>query len=212
MEHSLYRQIAIEGNIGAGKTTITNRLGKALEAKVILERFENNPFLPQFYADKERYALQVELFFLADRYQQLSKELLGDIFQEYTVYDYHFAKSAIFSSLNLANHELDLFRNLYSVMERFIPKPDILIYIHHGLERLSNHIDQRGRGIEDNIPKPYLEQIHLNYMRHFKEQRHFPIIVLDFEYSQAHSADSVLVQVKSVLQNNWPNGMSILSC
>ena len=117
---SQYKNIVIEGNIGAGKTTAASMLSEKLNGRLILESFENNPFLEFFYKDQERYAFQVELFFLAERYHQLSKNLLGDIFNEYTVFDYIFTKSAIFSGITLNGNEKDLFNNLYHIMNRFM--------------------------------------------------------------------------------------------
>ncbi|GAB5538252.1 MAG: hypothetical protein Salg2KO_03550 [Salibacteraceae bacterium] len=208
---SEYRHIVIEGNIGAGKTTLAKELSAELDAKLILERFENNPFLASFYADRERYALQVELFFLADRYHQLSKNVLGDIFQDYTVYDYHFAKSAIFSTINLTKDEHSLFQSLYGIMERFTPQPDIVVYVHHGIDKLQQQIQARNRSYEEQIPSDYLEKVHHHYLQYFKEVKGFPIVVLDFEQVKNANEKYVLKAIKDVLSTKWVNGLSILN-
>jgi len=203
-----YKNIVIEGNIGAGKTTTSKSLAIDLNARLILEQFDDNPFLAKFYHDKERYGFQVELHFLAERYQQLSRNLLGDIFQEYTVYDYFFMKSQIFSAINLKDDELTLFNNLYQIMERFMPRPDILIYIHFSSTRLLGHISNRGRSFESNIKREYLDEITTKYFSYFKECKSFPVVVINSEDSINMDQESVISRVKDILSKKWPNGLS----
>lgn len=203
-----YKHIAIEGNIGAGKTTASKLLAEKLDARLILEQFENNPFLDLFYSDRARYAFQVELFFLADRYHQLSKNLLGDIFQEFTVYDYHFAKSAIFGQINLQKAEHELFLNLYRIMERFMPRPDIVIYLYQSIDRLVEQIGNRGRDYESGIPRDYLQLVDQGYISTFKEETHHPVVILHMDELESTTPEHVLAGILEVLSGDWPNGLS----
>ena len=211
MTSTLYNNISIEGNIGAGKTTLSKALASKLDGRLILESFENNPFLDLFYQDKGRYAFQVEMFFLAERYHQLSRNLLGDIFQSHTVSDYVFAKSAIFSGINLSNSEHELFLNLYRIMERFMPKPDILIYLHIPLSKVVEQISQRGRSYEQNIPLDYLSSIEKAYINYLKEENRFPVILVEEDPSRERTLDQSLAAVENILKREWPNGLSQFS-
>lgn len=203
-----YKNIVIEGNIGAGKTTAASMLSEKLNARLILESFENNPFLEFFYKDQERYAFQVELFFLAERYHQLSKNLVGDIFNEYTVFDYIFTKSAIFSGITLNGNEKDLFNNLYHIMNRFMPKPDILIYLHQPIERVIEQINQRGRSYEQDIPEEYLKEVERSYFGYFKEELRFPIVILKTEEINNYNVETIQSYIFDILSKDWRDGLS----
>ncbi len=198
----------MEGNIGAGKTTLAKALAEDLDGRLLLESFENNPFLELFYREKERYAFQVEMFFLAERYHQLSKNLLGDIFQQHTISDYLFAKSAIFSGVNLNGSEHELFLNLFRIMDRFMPRPDILIYLHLPLDKVQAQIKERGREYEQSIPVSYLEEIESAYFRYLKEESRFPIVILEEENMDERNINVTLSVVKRLLQEEWPNGIT----
>lgn len=206
-----YQHITIEGNIGAGKTSLANALSKDLDARLILEQFENNPFLERFYADRERHAFQVEMFFLAERYHQLSKNLLGDIFQRYTITDYLFSKSAIFSGINLNGAEHELFLNLFRIMERFMPRPDILIYLHVPLDILTLQIEKRGRSFEKNIPRTYLQEVEQAYLTYLKEERRFPVIVVEEQHFIDRQLHTTLNTIKRILSQDWQNGINYFS-
>lgn len=206
--NDLYKHIVIEGNIGSGKTTLSKLLADQLNAKLILEEFDNNPFLPMFYSNRSRYAFQVELFFLAERYHQLSKNLLGNIFQEHRVYDYHFSKSAIFSKINLEGDEQSLFGSLFQIMERFMLKPDIIIYLLHSIEKLRSQINQRGRGFEKQIPDSYLQSIHKQYLVAFREVSQFPVVILDMSTIEKPSPANVLETINQILSKDWKHGLS----
>lgn len=203
-----YKNIIIEGNIGAGKTTAATLLSDRLGARLILESFENNPFLELFYQNQERYAFQVELFFLAERYHQLSKNLLGDIFNEYTVFDYIFNKSAIFSNITLNGDEKNLFNNLYHIMDRFMPKPDILIFIHQPIERILNQINERGRAYEQSIPTDYLLEVERSYFNFFREESRFPIVVLNTADIEEYNPETIQSYISDILSKDWRNGLS----
>lgn len=204
---SNYRHIAIEGNIGAGKTTIAQMLSGNLQADLILESFENNPFLDQFYRSKKDIAFQLEMFFLAERYHQMSKHLLGDIFTEYIVADYFFSKSSIFGGINLEEAEHELFDNLYRIMERFMPVPDIIIYLHQPMDVIINHISNRGRSMETNISVEYLESVEQAYFEHFKTERRMPVLIFDLSEKNHWTPQELTAKIHDHLSENWTNGV-----
>jgi 2-amino-4-hydroxy-6-hydroxymethyldihydropteridine diphosphokinase len=156
-----YNYVAIEGNIGAGKTTLANMIGDEFNARLVLERFADNPFLPKFYKDKERYAFPLEMSFLADRYQQLSDDIAQfDLFKNLIVSDYYIFKSLIFSQITLQKEEYNLYRRMFDVMYKEITKPDLYIYLYQNTDRLLENIKKRGREYEKNIQPGYLDKIH----------------------------------------------------
>lgn len=175
-----YNFITIEGCIGAGKTTLTKKLAEDFNAKLILERFEDNPFLPKFYANPEIHALPVELFFMAERYQHLKKLLSeADIFKTFTVSDFLFQKSLIFASNTLNADELRLYRMLFDIINPTLPKPDIVLYLYAPVEKLLANIKTRGRDYEQNIPADYLQKIQNGYLEYFKQQSQSRIVLLN---------------------------------
>jgi len=174
------RFLVIEGNIGAGKTTLATRLSKDFNAKLVLEQFADNPFLPKFYADKERYSFPLELSFLADRYNQIKKEMLHlDLFHNMIISDYYFTKSAIFAGNTLQQDEYRLFRRLFNIVFESIPKPDLYVYLHADVKKLLKNIEKRGREYEKLIDAKYLETIQQGYFEYFKQITQFPIVVID---------------------------------
>jgi len=172
--------ITIEGNIGAGKTSLARMISRDFNAKLILERFADNPFLPKFYEDKKRYAFPLEMSFLADRYQQISDDLSQlDLFKDFIVSDYDIFKSLIFSKITLQEDEFKLYRKLFYLMYKDIAKPDMYIYLHQNTERLQENIKQRGRDYEQNIDNAYLEQINAGYLGFLKSQPELNIKIID---------------------------------
>ncbi len=172
--------IAIEGNIGAGKTTLAKRIADDFNAKTILERFADNPFLPKFYEDQNRYAFPLEMSFLADRYQQITDDLEQfDLFKDFIVADYHVFKSLIFSKITLVEEEFRLYSNLFDIMYRQIPKPDLYIYLYQNTERLLSNIKKRGRDYEQHIETDYLEKINRGYLEYIKNQRDLNVLIVD---------------------------------
>ena len=172
--------IAIEGNIGAGKTTLAKRIADDFNAKTVLERFADNPFLPKFYEDQARYAFPLEMSFLADRYQQITDDLEQfDLFKDFIVADYHVFKSLIFSKITLAEEEFRLYSNLFEIMYRQIPKPDLYIYLYQNTERLLANIKKRGRDYEQHIEADYLEKINQGYLEYIKNQRDLNVLIID---------------------------------
>ncbi|MBP6181158.1 2-amino-4-hydroxy-6-hydroxymethyldihydropteridine diphosphokinase [Flavobacterium sp.] len=178
LEHFNY--VAFEGNIGAGKTTLAMKIAEDFNAKTILERFADNPFLPKFYKDQNRYAFPLEMSFLADRYQQLSDDLAQfDLFKEFLVADYHIFKSLIFAKITLAEDEYRLYRNLFDIIYREMPKPDLYIYLYQNSERLLQNIKKRGRSYEQKIPADYLDKINNGYLDYIKSQTELNVLIID---------------------------------
>jgi deoxyguanosine kinase len=177
---SNYNYIAIEGNIGAGKTSLAKKISHDFNAKLILERFADNPFLPKFYKDATRYAFTLEMSFLADRYQQISDDLSQlDLFKDFIVSDYDVFKSLIFSKITLQEDEFKLYRKLFYLMYKDIAKPDLYIYLYQNTERLLENIKKRGRDYEQNIADEYLEKINAGYLEFLKSQTEFNVKIID---------------------------------
>lgn len=175
-----YNFIAIEGNIGAGKTTLAKRLSDEFDAKLITERFEDNSFLPKFYEQPDMYAFPLEMSFLADRYQQLKEQLTSqDLFKRFTVSDYFIDKSLIFARNNLKPDEFNLYSRLFYIISDFLPKPDLLIYLFMNVTALQSNIRNRGRSYEQSIQDSYLQRIQDGYFNHFRSLKGFPILILD---------------------------------
>ena len=175
-----YNYIAIEGNIGSGKTSLTKMISDEFNAKIILERFADNPFLPKFYEDKERYAFPLEMSFLADRHQQLSDDLAQfDLFKNFIVSDYYIFKSLIFAQVTLQKEEYILYRKMFDIMYKEITKPSLYIYLYQNTERLLQNIKKRGREYEQSISPDYLNKIHLGYRNFIDTDKSLNSIVID---------------------------------
>jgi deoxyguanosine kinase len=172
--------IAIEGNIGAGKTTLATKIAEDCNAKLILERFADNPFLPKFYKDQNRYAFPLEMSFLADRYQQLSDDLAQfDLFKDFIVADYHIFKSQIFAKVTLQEDEFRLYKTMFDIMYKEMPKPDLYVYLYQNTDRLLANIKKRGRSYEQDIPTNYLEKINQGYLEYIKSQTDINALIID---------------------------------
>jgi 2-amino-4-hydroxy-6-hydroxymethyldihydropteridine diphosphokinase len=175
-----YNYIAIEGNIGAGKTSLSNKIALDFNAKLILERFADNPFLPKFYKEPERYAFTLEMSFLADRYQQISDDLSQlDLFKDFIVSDYDVNKSLIFSKVTLSEDEFRLYRKLFYQVYKDIAKPDLYVYLYQNTERLQANIKKRGRNYEKDIKDDYLEKINAGYLEFLKSQPELNVKIID---------------------------------
>jgi deoxyguanosine kinase len=175
-----YNFIAIEGNIGAGKTTLAKRMSEDFNARLILERFEDNSFLPKFYEQPEIYAFPLEMSFLADRYQQLKDKLaMQELFSSFTISDYIIDKSLIFARNNLKADEFSLYSRLFHIISAFLPRPDLLVYLYLDVPRLRENIRSRGRDYEQSIQPAYLENIQAGYMNHFRSLTNARILIVD---------------------------------
>ena len=175
-----FNYIAIEGNIGAGKTTLATKLAEDCNAKLVLERFADNPFLPKFYKDQSRYAFPLEMSFLADRYQQLSDDLAQfDLFKDFVVADYHIFKSLIFAKVTLQEDEFRLYKTMFDIIHKEMPKPDLYVYLYQNTTRLLHNIKKRGRSYEQEIPAEYLEKINQGYLDYIKTQTDLNVLIVD---------------------------------
>ena len=183
--------ITIEGNIGAGKTTLSNILAQKLNAKLILEEFADNPFLPKFYEKPDQYAFPLELFFMAERYKQL-KDFLNtqDLFQQVTISDYLFTKCLLFAKVNLPDEEFRLYQKLFDISHQQITVPDILIYLHAPVQKLQENIKKRNRSYEQDIKDDYLFNLQETYTSYIKQHNINTIFIdasnADFLNNDAH--------------------------
>lgn len=172
--------LVIEGNIGAGKTSLVNKIASDFNASTLLEGFDENPFLPKFYTDQEKYAFPLEMSFLADRYNQLKSNMSSfKLPDSFLVSDYYFMKSLIFAQTTLSQDEYHLYRQFFNIIYEKLPKPDLYVYLHTDVENLIKNIKKRGREYEQDIDPAYLEQIQRGYFHFFKQQNDFPILVID---------------------------------
>jgi deoxyadenosine/deoxycytidine kinase len=172
--------LVIEGNIGSGKTTLATMLANEMNARLVLEQFSDNPFLPKFYTNPERYSFPLELSFLAERYKQLNNELRSaTLFQPLTIADYFFMKSLIFARNTLSDDEYQLYRQIFEIIYNSIPKPDLYVYLHMPTDRLLQNIRKRGREYEQSISHEYLEKIRKGYFDFFRQHPDYTFLVVD---------------------------------
>ena len=175
-----HHYIAIEGNIGAGKTTLTTLIAEEFNAKLILERFKENPFLPKFYKDQSRYAFPLEMSFLADRYQQLLDDIGQlDLFKDFMIADYDSYKSLIFAQITLSPEEFILYKKLHGMMYRELAKPTLYVYLYQNTERLLANIKKRGRSYEQDISGDYLSKINEGYLQFIKTKQQTNVKIID---------------------------------
>ena len=205
-ESLAYPYIVIEGNIGVGKTTFCRKLQEKYDARLILEQFSENPFLPFFYENPERHAFSVELFFMTERHRQLQEELIqGDLFNQQIISDYIFIKTLLFAKNNLNEEEYRLFNRLFHVLNAHFKKPDLVVYLHRPVQNLLHQIKKRGRSFEMEINATYLENIQKAYFDFFKMDPEYPILVLgidDLDFEKDNHAFELLN--KLLLQNYEP--------
>ena len=201
-----YNYIAIEGNIGAGKTSLANLLSDTFNAKLVLERFADNPFLPKFYEDKERYAFPLEMSFLADRYQQLSDDLAQfDLFKNFIISDYYIFKSLIFAQVTLPEDEYLLYRKMFNLIYKEIPKPDLYVYLYQNTDRLLENIKKRGRTYEQNIESEYLEKIHDGYKSFINTQDGLNLLIIDVSEMDFVNTPADYNFIINKIKNHPPN-------
>ncbi len=191
------RHIAIEGVIGSGKTSLAKKLGELLPAKLVLERFEENPFLEKFYDDPDHHAFQTQMFFLLSRYKQQQELLQADLFHRYLITDYIFEKDKIFAYLNLGDDELKLYETLLASIERMVPTPDLVVYIQASVERLMANIRGRGRPVEKNLSEEYIRDLNEAYNYFFFRYKAAPLLIvnathIDFVNTDSHYEDLLM--------------------
>jgi len=196
----IHKYIVIEGNIGAGKTSLAKQIAADYNAKLILEQFADNPFLPKFYKNPDRYSFPLELSFLASRYHQLKLEMSNrDLFHPFIVSDYYFMKSLIFAGKTLSDDEYALYRQLFMIIYESIPKPDLYVYLYVDTERLLQNIKKRGRSYEQKISKEYLEDIQKGYFEFFKQNPKISFLILDVNQLDFISSSKDYLRIKETL-------------
>ena len=203
--------ITIEGNIGAGKTTLANLLSQELNARLVLEAFADNPFLPKFYEKPDQYAFPVELFFMAERFKQL-KELIQqtDLFQSLTISDYLFTKCLLFAKVTLPEDEFRLYQRLFDIIHQQLLQPDLLIYLHAPVSKLQQNIKDRNRAYEQNIPDSYLQSLQDTYSHYLKNQS-VPTLIIDVTQADFLNHRPHLDFMLEALQKEYEPGQHFLT-
>lgn len=179
MNNNEVRYIAIEGVIGSGKTALAKKIKTRLDSKLILEQFETNPFLEKFYTDRRRYAFQTQMFFLINRFKQQEELNQDDLFTQYIVGDYIFDKDRIFAYLNLSGEELKLYESIFPLLQRNLRKPDLVVFLQSGIDRLMYNIKKRSRKIERNLTRSYIEELSEAYTHFFFRYNSTPLLIVN---------------------------------
>lgn len=207
-----HNYVVIEGNIGAGKTTLATRIAEQFNAHLILERFADNPFLPKFYNDPEKYSFPLELSFLASRYKQLKEELVPqDLFRAFTVADYYFMKSLVFASSTLDGDEYNLYRQIFYIIYGSLPRPDIFVYLHISPDRLLQNIEKRGRNYEKSITREYLQKIQESYFTFFKQNPDNKYLIIDINNIDFVANENHYTRiVDAIFFDDYPVGLNTL--
>jgi len=207
-----YNYVVIEGNIGAGKTTLARRISDQFNAHLVLEHFADNPFLPKFYNEPDKYSFPLELSFLASRYKQLKEELVPqDLFKSFTVADYYFMKSLVFAASTLNGDEFNLYRQIFYIIYGSLPKPDIYVYLHLNTDRLLDNIERRGRNYEKSITKEYLQKIQDSYFSFFKQNPENKYLVIDInEIDFVANKDHYSKLIDTIFFDEYPVGLNMV--
>ena len=206
-----YTFITIEGNIGAGKTTLAHLLSKHFNARLVLEQFADNPFLPKFYENPSQYAFPLELFFMAERFKQL-KELIQqkDLFQNLTISDYLFTKCLLFAKINLPEDEFRLYQRLFEIIHQQLVQPELLIYLHAPVQKLQQNIKKRNRPYEQRIPDDYLFSIQETYT-HYIRQHNMKTLFVDTSNADFLGNEQHLQVIIDALDKDYPEGQHFIS-
>ncbi|MFM7223444.1 MAG: deoxynucleoside kinase [Bacteroidota bacterium] len=206
-----YRFITIEGNIGAGKTTLAHLLSKSLNARLVLEEFAENPFLEKFYQNPDQYAFSVELFFMAERFKQM-KNLVNqqDLFQHVTISDYLFTKCLLFAKVNLPDDEFRLYQKLFEILHQQLVQPDLLIYLHAPVQTLQENIRKRNRSFEQNIKDDYLFNIQQTYT-HYIKQHNVKTLYVDASQADFLGNELHIETILDALNKEYPEGQHYLT-
>lgn len=207
-----YNYIVIEGNIGAGKTTLATRIAEEYNGHLILEQFADNPFLPKFYREPEKYSFKLELSFLASRYKQLNEELNpGNLFSTFKVADYYFMKSLVFASATLSGDEFNLYRQIFYIIYGTLPKPDIYVYLHLNTSKLLENIRKRGRDYEKLITAEYLLKIQESYFTFFRQNPDNRYLILDINNIDFVVSEEDYRKVTGVIfEKEYQNGLNMV--
>lgn len=206
-----YHYITIEGNIGAGKTTLAHLLSKQYNARLVLEEFADNPFLPKFYENPGQFAFPLELFFMAERYKQL-KELIHtkDLFHSVTISDYLFTKCLLFAKVNLPEEEFRLYQRLFEIIHQQMIQPEILIYLHAPVQKLQQNIRRRNRPYELNIPDEYLFSIQETYT-HYIKQHNIKTLYVDASNADFLGNEKHVQTIMDALEKEYEEGQHFIA-
>jgi 2-amino-4-hydroxy-6-hydroxymethyldihydropteridine diphosphokinase len=203
-----YRFISIEGNIGSGKTSLATLLAERIDAQLILERFEDNDFLPRFYEDPAQFAFTLEMSFLTDRYQQMKEAFkAGNLFPTSVVSDYFIDKSYVFARQNLNREEFRLFSRMFDILAALLPKPDLVVFLHNELESLKKNILKRGRPYEKNISFEYIDRLQQGYLSYFRQLTDQTILILDIRNLDFVATNESFSSICKLLQKKYPPGV-----
>lgn len=205
-----YSYVVIEGNIGAGKTSLASRIADEYNARLVLEQFADNPFLPKFYKEPDKYAFQLELSFLAGRYKQLNEEFgTRDMFKSFTVADYYFMKSLVFAATTLKGDEYNLYRQIFYIIYGQMPKPDIYVYLHQAPGRLLENIGRRGRDYEKHITAEYLQKIQESYFSFFRQNPGARYLIIDVNNIDfVENEDHYRKLTETIFCRQWSEGLN----
>lgn len=206
-----YRYIAIEGNIGAGKTTLSKELSNRWNARLVLEQFEDNPFLASFYKDPDKYAFPLEMSFLAERYQQLTRQIhQTELFAERILADYAPFKSLIFAGKTLDHAEYSVYKKMHQLLYAQVPNPDLIIFIHQPMEQLMKNISKRGRSYESEISEQYLRDVESGYFDFFRSRQDLTTLVIEPKTDNYAYDESFHQFVDELLEWNWSPGRHVV--
>lgn len=204
-----YNFVAIEGNIGAGKTTLAKKIAENYNAKLILEQFEENPYLAKFYENPSRYSFQLEVSFLVDRFLQFKYDVARqELFKTFTIADYYISKSLIFAKNNLQEQEYGLYTKMFELLSKAAPKPDLLIYLYINVDQLLKNIKARNRSYEQNISHDYLENIQETYLDFFKKQTDMKIVLVEVKNINYSLNDQYVEKIFTLLNNDYRPGIT----
>ena len=207
-----YKYITIEGNIGAGKTSLANLLARKHNARLVLEQFADNPFISKFYEQPDKFAFPFELFFVAERFQQLNEMTTQqDIFYSGVVTDYLFVKSLLFSKINLTEDEFKLFTRVFDIIYKTLPSPDLIVYLHCSIDNLKKKINKRGREYEMNIQAEYLENITQQYFSFLKMQKEKRILIVDVNEIDFVNNTSHFEKLDALINQEVPLGLNFVT-
>lgn len=207
-----HNYLVIEGNIGSGKTSLATMLSKKHDARLILEKFSDNPFLPKFYDEPRQFAFPLELSFLAERYHQMKNELTNlDLFSTMAIADFYFSKCLIFANINLQEDEYSLYQKLFNIIFQMLPKPDLVVYLNQPSDQLIKNIRKRGRAYEQAIDEQYLDKVNKGYLSFFRQhQKQFKTLIInlldyDFVNNETH-----FKAIENLIGREYPEGISIV--
>jgi len=207
-----YHYICIEGNIGAGKTSFCKQIKEEYNCDLILEQFADNPFLPYFYKEPERYAFTVELFFMTERYKQLQYSFQArNIFTDFVLSDYAFIKNLLFARQNLPEDEYRMFTKMFNVLLQGFPQPELMVYFHRSIDYLMDSIAKRGRNYETHITPEYLQKIQDSYFEYFRNILSYPVLIIDLGNLDFVSNTSHYEAIKSLLTKKYQPGVHRIS-